>query len=140
MPPLVSLGIGFRHRYHYTIGGFRHLLHYCLFHSPQLSWGFEFVNHSGIPQSTNIAPNRSGLQGQRQALPGPEGVSRLFATGAIPGRLESAQSFVSFCHDTGTVSPSLGILFRHQGASTPCKERQELLTIYCLFLGLEWNR
>lgn len=43
MPPLVFC-IGFRHRYHYTIGGFRHLLHYCLFHSPQLSWGFEFVN------------------------------------------------------------------------------------------------
>ena len=44
MPPLVSLGIGFRHRYHYTIGGFRHLLHFCLFHSPQHSWGFEFGN------------------------------------------------------------------------------------------------
>ena len=41
-----SFGIGFRHRYHFTIGGFRHLLHYCLFHSPQLSWGFEFVNQN----------------------------------------------------------------------------------------------
>ena len=37
-----------------TIGGFRHLLHFCLFHSPQHSWGFEFVNHLG--PASHFAP------------------------------------------------------------------------------------
>ena len=54
MPPLIFLGIGFRHRYHYITGGFRQLLHYCLFHSPQHSWGFEFGNHTNYTDPSVI--------------------------------------------------------------------------------------